>query len=138
MSKLLRTSQEAQTIPRTLYCLSTLLFFRGPLFSHLSLTVSVQVMVDNGSRKLPDMVAGRLDVFCFLSKNFAIWGFPGSQDCVSIPKCKRYPDSPSPSVLGRKCRTPLDACLTCHQLLMLVRWWQHSSREVEHSRGTQT
>lgn len=59
--------------------------FMGPPSSHFSFTLCVkssrlldrsEVMVENGSRKLIDMVAGILDVFCFLSKNFAIWGFP--------------------------------------------------------------
>ena len=70
-------------------------------------------------------VAGLLHAFCCLSRKFAIWGVSLKPGLCSDSQVQAYPGSPS-SVLGKKWRTFLDACLMCNQLLMLIRWLQHS------------
>lgn len=98
---------------RRLWILSVPLFFIWPLSFQFSFALSgkaagcwtsqrpwKRTVVGNSG-----MVAGTLDVFCFLPRDFAIWEVSLKPGLCIDSQVQADPDSPSPSVLGKKCRT---------------------------------
>ena len=114
----------------TLDFLSAPLFLTRPLSFHFSLALGVNAtrLLDKSEvLETHRYVAGLLHAFCCLSRKFAIWGVSLKPGLCSDSQVQAYPGSPS-SVLGKKWRTFLDACLMCNQLLMLIRRLQQGCR----------